>query len=70
MKEEIEEIVKSIQIKPFDFEKRQIYPPLDIVKPSKIDWLFPFDFTFDPGLLVNLGIFKNVETFSDIRSSF
>ena len=33
-------------------------------------WLFLSDFVLSSGLLADLGIFKNVETFLDIRSSF
>jgi len=34
------------------------------------DWLFPPDFALSPGLLTDLEIPGNIETFFNIRSSF
>ncbi len=42
--------------------------PLNLLSPN--DWFFPSDFALSLGLLADLGIFKNVETFFDIRSNF
>ena len=46
-----------------------MHSPSNIARPSEIDWSFSSDFVFDPGLLADLEIFKNVEMPSDIRSS-
>ena len=35
---------------------------------SGVDWSFPSDFVLDLGLLADLGILGNVETFCDIQS--
>ncbi len=56
-----EKAVKSIQIELSTSEKQLIHSLLNIVRPSKIDWSLPSDFTFNPRLLADLEILKNIE---------
>ena len=71
-KVEVEEVARSIQTELSVSEKQQMYLPSNIVGPSdpSNEWLLPSDFALSPGLFVDLGIPNNVETPSDIRSSF
>ncbi len=69
IKEETEKAAKSIQIKPFTPGKQQMYSPSNTVRPSGIDWSFPSNFAFDPGLLTDLGIPKNIKTPPNIQSN-
>ena len=64
---ETKEAVRFIQAEPSTFRKQQMYSPSSIVGLFRIDWSFLSDFAFDLGLLADLGILENIETFPDIQ---
>jgi len=66
----IKKAVKSIQTEPSTSKRQQMHSSLNIVEPSKIDWSLLSDFAFNPRLLTDLKIFKNVETFPNIQLDF
>ena len=68
---EAEKAARSNQAGPSDLEKQPARSPSTIVGFLGLStkWLLPSNFAFDPGLLTDLGILRNIEMPPNIRSN-